>query len=67
MDKGVYLLLNSKCRKNIGKVTIESKAVLTQAPALSEPQSTKATSKPSFNSIPTYRFMQYVLSLLLHY
>ncbi len=60
MDKGLYLLLNSKSRKGTKKPAGETKTLLGQPHKLSVPQSTKGASDPSISSIPTYRLMQYV-------
>jgi len=59
INKGLCLLLSPKDKKNTAKISIDTKAPIISA-KVSQPGSTKNSTKPSINSIPTYRLMQYV-------
>ena len=63
MDKGVLFFLNPESTKASKKLSIETKISVTQPQQALQLQSAKNSSKPNANSISSYRFMQYVLTL----
>ncbi len=59
MDKGVLLFLNPESTKATKKLSIETKISVSQPGQQFQMQSAKNATKPSANSISSYRLMQY--------